>query len=172
MSRAGDVPLDEPLAYFLTWPTYGTWLPGDERGWVKWHHGIQPPDPVKQLEARARMTEDSCRLNREERDQVEAAIAECCAVRGWTLHAVNCRTNHVHVVISAREHPDRVRSQLKTWSARKLKELTRVVVAQSEYTCDIRTKWWADRGSKKYLNDDDQLERAVAYVQVAQDRPR
>ena len=23
----------EPLAYFLTWTTYGTWLPGDERGW-------------------------------------------------------------------------------------------------------------------------------------------
>jgi hypothetical protein len=23
---------DEPLAYFLTWTTYGTWLPGDERG--------------------------------------------------------------------------------------------------------------------------------------------
>ena len=25
--------LGEPLAYFLTWTTYGTWLPGDERGW-------------------------------------------------------------------------------------------------------------------------------------------
>ena len=23
----------EPLAYFITWTTYGTWLPGDERGW-------------------------------------------------------------------------------------------------------------------------------------------
>ena len=25
--------IGEPLAYFLTWTTYGTWLPGDERGW-------------------------------------------------------------------------------------------------------------------------------------------
>src|SRR5262249_3307643 len=23
------------LAYFLTWTTYGTWLPGDARGWVQ-----------------------------------------------------------------------------------------------------------------------------------------
>ena len=23
---------DEPIAYFITWTTYGTWLPGDERG--------------------------------------------------------------------------------------------------------------------------------------------
>ena len=29
--RDCEPPLPEPLAYFLTWPTYGTWLPGDER---------------------------------------------------------------------------------------------------------------------------------------------
>ena len=28
--RDCEPPLPEPLAYFLTWPTYGTWLPGDE----------------------------------------------------------------------------------------------------------------------------------------------
>ena len=28
---------DEPIAYFITWTTYGTWLPGDERG--SWHRG-------------------------------------------------------------------------------------------------------------------------------------
>ncbi|TWU38211.1 hypothetical protein [Novipirellula artificiosorum] len=27
----------EPLAYFLTWTSYGTWLPGDELGC--WHEG-------------------------------------------------------------------------------------------------------------------------------------
>ena len=26
---------DEPIAYFITWTTYGTWLPGDERGWSR-----------------------------------------------------------------------------------------------------------------------------------------
>ena len=34
--RDCEPPLPEPLAYFLTWPTYGTWLPGDERGWVEY----------------------------------------------------------------------------------------------------------------------------------------
>jgi hypothetical protein len=41
--RECEPPLPEPLAYFLTWPTYGTWLPGDERGWVQYRHGLQPP---------------------------------------------------------------------------------------------------------------------------------
>jgi hypothetical protein len=27
-TEAGRVPGEEPLAYFLTWTTYGTWLPG------------------------------------------------------------------------------------------------------------------------------------------------
>ena len=44
MSRTGDTILPEPLAYFLTWTTYGTWLPGDERGWVKRKRGFQAPD--------------------------------------------------------------------------------------------------------------------------------
>ena len=30
--RDCEPPLPEPLAYFLTWPTYGTWLPGDGSG--------------------------------------------------------------------------------------------------------------------------------------------
>ena len=31
----GSIPMDDPLALFLTWTTYGLWLPGDERGWVE-----------------------------------------------------------------------------------------------------------------------------------------
>jgi hypothetical protein len=29
------------------------------------------------------------------------------------LHAVSCRSNHVHVVVTADRHPDDVRDQLK-----------------------------------------------------------
>ena len=27
--------MDDPIGYFLTWSTYGTWLPGDATGWVQ-----------------------------------------------------------------------------------------------------------------------------------------
>jgi hypothetical protein len=58
--------MDDPIAYFLTWVTYGTWLPGDGRGWVEYRHGWQLPDPVREREAVARMTEDACRLSVEQ----------------------------------------------------------------------------------------------------------
>ena len=54
--------MDDPLAYFITIVTYGTWLPGDERGWIEYRRGWQLPDPKLQLESRARMTEDGCIL--------------------------------------------------------------------------------------------------------------
>ena len=35
-SRDNEPPMPEPIAYFLTWTTYGSWLPGDQRGWVQY----------------------------------------------------------------------------------------------------------------------------------------
>jgi hypothetical protein len=32
------------IAYFSTWTTYGTWLPGDSRCWFERGKGFQTPD--------------------------------------------------------------------------------------------------------------------------------
>ena len=76
--RDNEPPMPEPLAYFLTWPTYGTWLPGDERGWIQHGSGWQLPDAVRKLETEAIMSEDACRLDGEQRVVVERQIAETC----------------------------------------------------------------------------------------------
>ena len=102
--RDCEPPLPEPLADFLTWPTYGTWLPGDERGWVEYRHGWQLPDPARKREAQARLTEDACLLDQDQRRLVELTIADHCRVRGWTLYTVNCRSNHVHVIAAIRQN--------------------------------------------------------------------
>jgi REP element-mobilizing transposase RayT len=153
----------DPIAYFLTWVTYGTWLPGDARGWVKYHGGWQLPDPVRELEAKARMSEDACILTREQRRAVEEQIAETCAHRGWTLHVVNCRSNHVHVVVSADvDDPEKIRIDLKAWATRALKK---------KFDSG-RENWWAERGSIRYLNTDEELEAATVYVRDGQDIDR
>lgn len=168
MNRENEPPMAEPLAYFITWATYGTWLPGDERGWVEFRHGWQLPDPVRKLEAEARMVEDACYLSREERYAVEEQIAETCSIRCWTLHAVNCRSNHCHIVVTARVHPKRVRSQIKAWCTQTLKKSA----ATRQVNVPPRENWWAERGSQRYINDEDSLEAAILYVREGQDRPR
>jgi hypothetical protein len=47
-----------PLAFHLIWTTYGTWLPGDGRGWIQSGVlGVQPPDAEREQAARERMAE-------------------------------------------------------------------------------------------------------------------
>ena len=102
----------EPLGYFLTWTTYGTWLPGDDRGWNrKDEPEVQPPNPFLVEIAASRMKETEFRLSTSDRDTVEATIRKHCEIREWPLHAVNVRTNHVHVVVTARGYrPETVRA--------------------------------------------------------------
>ncbi len=169
--RENEPPLAEPLAYFITVSTYGTWLPGDERGWIEYRHGWQFPDPVRKLEAAAKMSEDACWLDAGQRRAVEDQIAETCEVRGWRLHAVNCRTNHLHVVLTSKIEPRRTRSQLKAWCTPGIEE-TRRRAQQIRMPPKPRENWWAERGSQRFINDEESLEAAILYVRDGQDKPR
>jgi REP element-mobilizing transposase RayT len=143
-----------PLAYFISWTTYGTWLPGDARGWVeKGTQGIQEPDTDKLREARERMEESPVVLDIGQRLLVEQTIREHCTFRGWQLHAVNVRSNHVHVVVTAEREPETVMDQFKAWCSRRLNEKARVS------SC-----WWTKHGSTKWINDEEYLRNAIEYV--------
>jgi REP element-mobilizing transposase RayT len=164
--------VEDPIAFFLTIATYGTWLPGDARGWVEYRHGWQLPDPVRELESRARMSEDACLLTASERMIVERQVAETCQHRGWTLHAVNCRSNHLHAVIGAPGvPPKKIRADIKAWSTRRLKEQSACNQAKPEASARApRENWWAERGSIRWIFDDEALETVVLYATAAQDR--
>lgn len=160
---------DDPIALFFTWSTYGTWLPGDARGWIEYRKGYRLPDRIRELEAKARMVEAACRLNAEQRQEVHLQVAETCTRRGWTLHAVNCRSNHIHIVASASASPKFMRSHLKSWCTRRLldhQERSLVPVDSR------RENWWADRGSIRWIFSEANLEAAILYVLEQQDNPR
>ncbi|EAQ76914.1 transposase [Blastopirellula marina] len=157
--RPNETPLPEPLAYFLTWTTYGSWLPGDPRGWVQQCAGVQSPDEMRQRAALRVMKEKEVRLDLVQRSIVEQAIRDHSQFRGWTLFAVNCRSNHVHVVVWAPQHPREVLRQLKYWATRRLNEAG-----------PSRNTWWSERGSGRYLNSDASRDAATIYVRDAQDR--
>ena len=163
----GRIPMDDPLAYFLTWTTYGSWLSGDERGWVDRPGKFREPDRDRQNTARQLMTEPALTLDWDQRQIVEATIVKHCRIRNWQLHAVNVRTQHVHVVVTApNRNPDEVMDQFKAWCTRKLKEHAQSL---QHGVAEIRQNWWTQRGSKRWLNDTEGVENAVLYVRDAQD---
>jgi REP element-mobilizing transposase RayT len=160
---------EDPIAFLFTWSTYGTWLPGDARGWVEYRHGFQLPDPILELECAARMTGDACRLAPHQRDRVHKQVAETCAHKRWLWHAVNCRTNHVHVVLSSPAPPKTIREQLKAWCSRRLNE-QQVELGIPEQ--ERRIQWWAERGSIRWIFNESDLAAAIDYVLNQQDNPR
>lgn len=150
-----------PLAYFLTWTTYGTWLPGDARGWV--HHGeggphapYRAPDADEERRARRRMKGQPVRLNAAGRQVVEASIRESCRLRDWAVHALTVRSNHVHLVLTAGDRrPERVMAHLKAWASRWLNERTAGA---------LPPRWWTRHGSTRYINSVASLGGAIRYV--------
>jgi len=155
--------MSELQGYFLTWSTYGTWLPGDDRGWIEHREGWKAPDPIRKRDAGKLMMEPPCLLNTKKRLAVEAQIVETCIHRAWHLHAVNCRSNHLHVVVSAPEASSRkVRIDLKAWATRCLKDKFD----------KARDNWWAERGYSCHLKTPTCLDAAILYTLEGQEYER
>jgi len=157
----------EPLGYFITWTCYGTWLPGDNRGWTKWHKGDHIPQPLLAEWCKEQMVETPIVLNSEQRLIVNAVVTKHCEIRKWTLRQVNCRSTHCHVVVTAAAYDgESVRDQFKAWSKRGLKDHERESGIKEE---SLRVHWWTRKGSVRHLDDEDSLEAATIYVRDAQD---
>jgi len=153
-------PVNGPAGYFLTFTTYGTRLHGDPRGSVLRHDNAVgtpafAPNPVRNRFERALMTASPMRFTEDQRRMVAMAIAEVCARREWRLHALNVRTNHVHVVVTSEAPIDQVMNTFKAYATRKLRESNLVGGG---------ARTWARHGSTRFLRDEQDVIDAMSYV--------
>lgn len=145
----------------IIWTTYGSWLPGDPRGWNDRTTGVQPGKPLLEEWCREKMSADAVLLKPHDRTTVQSACAEHCEFRGWNLLAVNARSNHVHVIVSSTAAPQTVRDQLKANCTRRLRRQPDPLICERTWT----------RGTHCRLLDRQQdIDAAVTYVLEAQDR--
>ena len=84
---------DDPIAYFVTWTVYGTYLQGDQRGWRKRRKGEQNPQPRLAQWHQKRLKHNVVLLTRDQRVVVELECQRHCNHRGWHLWEVNPRSN-------------------------------------------------------------------------------
>jgi REP element-mobilizing transposase RayT len=156
-----------PMAYFITLRTYGTWLPGDKRGFVndRNNHYNTPrlsADVIQMSLSEAALRHEPMLLAAESAAVVEKTIGEVCQHREWRLYVAKARTNHVHIVVGAVASAERVMNDLKAWSTRRLRE--------QGYVKRDRPVW-AEHGSTPYLWSDEQLLGAIDYVKNWQGGP-
>ncbi len=153
--------MNDFVTYFITWTTYGAWLPGDQRGWRKWKGGEQQPRPLLEAWCRERMKETPVKLNSLQREKVELVCRQHAAIRSWSLHALSARSNHVHIAVTADDAPHKVRDQFKANSTRVLRQSPAPIANE---------KIWTRGGDVEIINDEDGLEQVILYITEAQDR--
>ena len=130
--------------------------------------GEQLPQPLLEAWCRDRMSEPPVLLESNQREIVEQVIHEQSGVRQWSLHAVNCRSNHCHVVVTALSYDgEQVRDQFKAWGTRRLKEHQQRHIEPGQ---KVRENWWTRKGSVRQVFDEESLAAAVMYTLEAQDR--
>ena len=153
------------LAYLLTFRCYGSWLHGEERGSVDRHryHRYGSPDmPANKrilIEERFTLKTDPLLFNHYQREIVGVAIKEVCEIRRYTLHAISVRTNHVHVVVSSTHKPELVMGAFKSYATRRLRKAQLL---------GHEVKPWSRHGSTRYLWSEEQLHKAIEYVNFGQ----
>ena len=85
------------LSYMLTWTTYGTWLPGDDRGYVSRGKILGKNEALRRANI-ARLKSRFVRLSRQEQEVVRRAILSRAESPRQKIYAIVLRSNHVHIV--------------------------------------------------------------------------
>ncbi len=156
---------DIPLAYLITFRTYGTWLHGDERGSVDREHNrykslYASSNQNRKQHNRTILKGEPVVLNAAQRASVEKAIRDTCAHRKWHLHAFSVRTNHAHTVVSIGvKKPEVALNAFKANATRRMREDGCWRMAHSP---------WVDRGSKRYPWNERSVGQAIDYVLYGQ----
>ena len=157
--------------WLLTWTTYGTWLPGDPRGFVSPvvdQHGREvihnvpgtPYDadaPHLEAWARSRLKSPPIYLSSEQASLLLQQFHETAAFRGWQLLAAAVMSNHVHLVVGVPGDPapETLLRDFKSYGSRALNR---------KWSKPASGTWWTESGSKRKLKGQAAVIAAVRYV--------
>jgi REP element-mobilizing transposase RayT len=141
------------LGYMITWITYGTWLQGDERGYVK--DGLILPANEQLEDANRKLqVQDAVCLSETQQKVVREAILKQAAARGQKVLAISVQPTHVHIVLENIAEPiDKIVAYYKTAGRLALKAVG--------YTGKV----WTRSYDKRFCFDEESLNRRIQYVE-------
>jgi REP element-mobilizing transposase RayT len=155
------------MRYFITFACYGAHLHGSESGSVDRRQNlfgarVLEPDPQRAEAERRRMNQPPYELDIDSRAVVLETLQQVCLHRGWNLFAAHVRSNHAHVIVEAKNPPEKVMNDFKAYASRALNRLD---------AHGRRRKRWARHGSTRWLWKDEDVREAIHYVVAEQGEP-
>jgi REP element-mobilizing transposase RayT len=150
--------IDAPIAYHITFGTYGTRLHGDPRLTVDRRHNQFGTPFVDENLVRERIAAASMRFERvvlslESRQRIEASIPNISAGLGWEYHVAAAQPDHVHLLVTLDGDAKTARRLMK----RRLSQMLK--------TNGSRTAWWAKGGSTKWIWKEAYFRAAFYYIE-------
>ena len=147
---------NNPIAYFITFTTYGAWLHGDTRSSVirdKGNSKVLESHPGLYQHEQAKLAFPPVLLNSGHRQIVRDTIAKHCGIRQWRLYGLHVRSNHVHIVVNADKSIDQVSNELKGWPKR--------ILCENGFA---PPKMWTVGSSKVFIFTEAKLREKIHYV--------
>jgi len=141
------------VGYMLTWTTYGSWLQGDKRGFVR-DGEIFPGDETILGLCRKLQKGPTVKLTKQEKAIVETAILKEAERIGHKIEALTVCTNHIHLAARPCDKSiERIVSMYKSAATRELR-------------CYGRTgRIWTRGFDKRFCFIQDDLAGKIAYIQ-------
>ena len=168
---------DFDRVWFLTWTTYGTWLPGDRRGFVspkfeglapeRRNNAVGVPYDRARPELRqlvmANLKGPPVYLTAEQAQIVRVQFEETARFRGWTIAAGAVMSNHVHLLVgvSGDPEPANLMRDYKSYASRTLNR---------QFSRPESGTWWTEQGSKRKITSPRHFDAVTQYA-ANQNRP-
>ena len=144
--------MDKMLGYMITFTTYGTWLQGDKRGYVK--DGEILTEDTNLLKAnKSKLRTSPVILSARWKKFVQKAILEKAQNLGQNILALAVTSNHVHMVIECDDIP--VEDALRYY-----KNAARIALRKDGFIYRLWTRGY----DKRFYFTKDKLQKRIDYV--------
>ena len=140
------------LGYMVTFTTYGTWLQGDERGYVK-KGRIYPGNKALRRINKKLQSQEAVILTKVQQQIIKKAIIKEAVAQGQKIYVLSVRPNHVHIVVQNSQQPV---SKIIAY----YKKVARIALK----TAGHNGKLWTRGYDKRFCFDKGSLERRIKYV--------
>jgi REP element-mobilizing transposase RayT len=146
------------IAFMATWTTYGTWLQGSKKGYVK--NGITyDANPELEKSNEASLKHDKITIPKGLRSIVKNVIIKEAEEIGQKVYAITVCSNHVHIVVESI-------GKSCGYSVGRFKKAA--TNGLREY--GFNDKVWTKGFDKRYCYNEQELEKKIKYVQQHEDK--
>lgn len=140
------------IGYMVTWTTYGSWLQGDRRGYVKKGEILTANEKIEKANQKSQIS-TKIKLNSQQRKIVRQSIIKEAKRIGHKIEALSVSTYHVHLV--ARPFKESIELIVSRY-----KNISMFALGKMVNTGRI----WTRSFDKRFCFDEDSFNQRIEYV--------